>query len=451
MSENDVATWERVSSDEQDTRNQTLTLDSHCAANGYTVRKRFVLPDTSAFKGRHQWALDEIRADVAAGEYTRVIAVTSSRFERRDTKVGVGFLLDLDKLGGRLETADNPLFGDLTNQGGWHITVAACSADNEYSKKISDNVSRAFRRMDDAGSFRGAVPHGYMVTGEKYAKRLVPDPQHAEDVIEAFTAASSGTSTVKLGRRLGIPADSVARMLRNSTYSTGRYEIHRADGVTVTHRCEPLVSPAVQAAAIRSLDARRTYDKPSSRAISHDDLSGAVYCVCGHDIGMHRHFSGRVHQRRYRCRACGKTVHADKTDAAVNDLMSGRTTAWWLDRWLIPGDDHAAELDRVRLEYRELSARGLDFDAEDAERDRLRAEIKRLEAMPSRPAETVTGIRRDAAGKALSEADRWASLDYAGRRTWLTSGEFKVYVSSAGYGKVAVEIEHDGTPPDDPY
>ena len=253
-----VATWERVSSDGQETANQTATLTGHCASNGYNVVKKFVLPDTSAFKGRHQAALNEILADVRAGLYSRVVAVTSSRFERRGTAVGIRFILDLAEVGGRLETCDSPQFGDVSNLGGWIVSVAAGDADNTYSQKISDNVSRAFRRMDDAGSFRGMPPYGYRVEGEKYAKRLATDPLRAPAVVQMFQDATTGTSTVQLGKRMGLLADSVGRMLRNTTYSSGRYEVHRADGVTVTHRCEPLVSPAVQAAAIASLDSRRT-------------------------------------------------------------------------------------------------------------------------------------------------------------------------------------------------
>jgi hypothetical protein len=111
-----IVKWKRVSSDQQDIRNQDTTLDSHVASHGYIeARDPFELPDTSAFKFRQAAALAEALADVKAGRYTRIIAVTSSRFLRSDERIGVGFLLELDAAGGRLEACDNPLFGDLSN------------------------------------------------------------------------------------------------------------------------------------------------------------------------------------------------------------------------------------------------------------------------------------------------------------------------------------------------
>lgn len=334
-------------------------------------------------------------------------------------------------------------------------TLVSAKLDLAYEEVQAKmrRIKDVFRRMDDAGSFRGCAPAGYMITGVKYFKCLVPDPQRQADVVQAFTDATAGTATPELARRLGFrTAEAAARMLRNMIYSTGRYEIRRADGVTVLHRCEPLITPAVQAAAIAALESRLTGDHVSSRAIAKDDFSGALYCPCGaSELGMHRYFGGKTtpradgsipdRVRRYKCQACGKSVRADDADQAVHGLMAARATPW-LDKWLVPGDDHSADLDRVRMEYRELSARGLSFDDEDAERDRLRAEIKRLEALPSNPARTVTGFRRDADGNVLSEADRWNSLDNAARRAWLTSREFRVFVKAAGNrsGRVNAEL-----------
>ena len=61
-----------------------------------------------------------------------MVAVSSSRFERRKTKVAIGFLIQLDDPGGRFE-ACQPLYGDLSSAGGWHVTVAACGGDHMRS------------------------------------------------------------------------------------------------------------------------------------------------------------------------------------------------------------------------------------------------------------------------------------------------------------------------------
>jgi hypothetical protein len=304
--------------------------------------------------------------------------------------------------------------------------------------------------MDDAGSFRGCVPGGYKSIGPKYGKHLVPDSQREAGIRQAFEDATTGTGTTALGTQLGMSADAVCKLLKNPIYSTGRYQIIRGDGVIVTVRTEPLVKPSVQASAIAALESRRTGDNVTSRAIRKDDFSGALYCPCGAAGRMHRYFGGgkprkdgspspRV--RRYRCEDCGKSVRADDADQAVRDLMSSLRGPW-MDRWLISGDDHTAELDRARLELDELPKRHLPRAETMAEMTRLYDEIERLEALPSVPARTVTGFKRDEAGNVLTEADRWQSLDNAERRVWLTRGEFRVTVKpEAGRtGRVHAEL-----------
>ena len=338
-----VALWKRVSSDQQDIRNQDDTLSAHVTANGYDVRRpAFELPDTSAFKFEQEKALAEVLEDVRAGRYTRVIAVTSSRFLRSDERIGVGYLLELDAAGGRLEAADNPLFGDLTNPGGWHVTVAALGGDYSYSKNISGNVNRGFARMDKdelrgngyvGAAFRGMPPAGYSVQGEENARYLEPDTGQpevrtggqgeresrrprkrylAKDIRHAFKLAATGGpegSTSALGRKLRMSPDAVGKMLRRPVYGSGRYEVisHRdcddpaecikaakkkekARGsrcLSVVHRCKPLVTVEVQRAAIAGLQARRTGDNWTSRQLrramvaadpSKADFSGALWC-----------------------------------------------------------------------------------------------------------------------------------------------------------------------------
>lgn len=488
-----VALFKRVSSDQQEIRNQDDTLAAHVAANGYDVRRVFTLPDTSAYKGRHAAALAEALADVEAGKYTRIVAVTSSRFERRGEKIGIGYALKLDKAGGRLETCDNPLFGDLSNAGGWHVTVAALGGDNTFAKNLSGSVNRGFARMDKdelrgngyvGAAFRGMPPAGYSVQGEYQARYLVKDTGQPERVreykgetkkgrprgprtrylaagiAEAFELAATGESTTALGRKLGMTATTVQMLLRNPVYSTGRHEVKRHDGVTVIHRCEPLVTPDVQALAVAGLAVRRRGDNGTSRQLRRAlveadpdkaDFSGSLWCgQC--DVvrpAMYRYFGGgKPHTdgtptprvRRYMCSkrmsGCGRSVNADAADAVVSRLMSESTRPW--GRIVhIPGDDNSAEITRVRDELADLPKRNLSDDDEDAERTRLRGERKRLEAMPRTPARTEWRLGGETIGQ------RWASLDMAGRREWLLS-DFKVRVRNSGNrdGSVTAEISY---------
>lgn len=467
-----VALWKRVSSDVQDISNQDDTLNRHVTAHGYDVKRVFELPDTSAFKFKQAAALAEALADVKAGRYTHVVAVTSSRFLRSDERIGVGYLLELDSAGGRLESCDNPLFGDLSNAGGWHVTVAALGGDFAYSKLISDNVNRGFAGMDKdemrengyiGAAFRGAVPAGYSIQGGYKNRYLVPDtgqPEshregrgvrrrfEAEVIRQVFMEAATNTSTVTLGRRLGMRSSAVAELLRNPIYGSGRHEIKRErDGRVVVHRCEPLVDMDVQRAAVALIEARYRGDNITSRAIRKDDFSTVLWCPCC-DVRratMQRYYNGARTRadgsvapktRRYKCKrelgGCGRSVDADQADREVERLMSGRAGTWLRQR-VIPGDDHAAEKTRVRDELDQLGARRLNREEMRAETERLYDLLDHLEAMPSTPTRTVTEI------SGISEGDRWRAATWEEKQAILRA-EVRVFVSSYGpsYGVQAL-------------
>jgi hypothetical protein len=271
----------------------------------------------------------------------------------------------------------------------------------------------------------------------------------AADVEQAFKDAAAQTGTVALGKRLGMSTAAVTKMLRNTTYSTGLYQVKRSDGVTAIHRTDPLVSPGVQALAIAGLEARRTGDNVSSRSIQKLDYSGAVFCYCGSQVGMHRYSGGGKKRadgtlaprvRRYHCGSCGKSVNAGNADQVVEQLMSGRTD-WWLTSWVIEGSDHTAALDRVLMELRELPGRNLPDDEEDRERMRLRGERKRLEGLPSVPARVEHGFKTDANGRNMTEGERWTGLDHEARRDVLTGESIRIFVRSKPGRTGEVEAE----------
>jgi hypothetical protein len=358
-------------------------------------------------------------------------------------------------------------------------------AYEEVKAKVR-RINDVFRRMDADGSFRGAIPAGYRREGEKYAKRLVPDVtgEHghtSETVAGAILDASTGTSTTKLGKRLGLTPEAVAKLLRNGVYSSGRYVIvsHRdcPEGaecrtggdrsassrcVTVQHRTAPLVDPDVQARAIAGLEARRTGDNVSSRGQWKDDLSGLLWCGACSDVRdeagnavqdgrLYRYFSnggnraedGRQYARirRYRCRTCGKSVRADDTDTAVNQLMSERTAAWYRLVY-VPGNDHSAELGRVQLELDELPRRHLPRAEMMAETSRLYDELERLAELPRIPPSTYTEVT------GLTEGDRWLSLDADERRDWLNGEEFWLFAKASGKRDGSVILEFEYAPDD---
>lgn len=441
------AVLKRVSTDltRQEIGNQDSDVARAVEAGGITVVRTFEL-EASAYHGEQAPALAEILADVRAGRYTVVVAAMTSRFERRGYKALFRFALDLDAAGGRLVAADDPHFGDLDSDLGFLATFFAGKKDFDYSDAISKNVNRANRRSDAEGSFRGSIPDGYMVIGEKRSKKLVPDVagvrRHSADTIaQAIRDCAAGTSAKSLAARLGMDMSGMRHILHNKVYSTGVYKIRRrADGVIVQFRTEPLVTVAEQDAAIAAMEARRWAPAVESRGQYKDDFSGALWCgACESAEGrMYRCFNGS-RTRYYRCSECGKSVKADAADAEANRVIR-ESQAPFLEH--VPGeqDTTASDLERARIELTEVSGRGLPLADAIAEMTRLDAVITTLESLPSKPFVWIQRMRG-------LFGDHWAELDALGRREWLQSGQFWVRVKATPgrKGGVLADIEYDGT------
>lgn len=447
-----AARWIRVSTGSQDESTQLQVCDEAIAARGWEVADRlFRLHDKSAAKGEQQAEQDAVVDAMANGEFDILVCTESDRLDRRGPRAAYAFLWRLEIAAGRsdvVHVANDPQFGQ-DDAGSEVLSTMRMVAARDEIKLKKRRVNDKFRVMDDNGAFRGHPPLGYVVTGEKYAKRLVPG-ERAQEVRDAFAAAVT-SSTGKLGKRLGITDDAVADLLRNATYSSGQYKLKRADGVTVIHRCEPLVTPEVQRRAVEAMERRRTGDNVSGRALAKDDFSGAYMCgACGSRF-MHRYYSpGRIKAdgtrpekaRRYICLrklgGCGKSVHADNADTQVDLEMSGHPGTWIESVW-IDGNDYQADLDRIRLELSELPKRGLSDDQEDDERARLRTERKRLEALPRETGHWEGRLTGQSLGA------RWdAMATTSERRAWLADGELVVLVKAAGdrSGGVTVEIQY---------
>jgi Resolvase, N terminal domain len=447
----------RVSGSKQDEESQLADCERAADREGVTLTgEPFRLHAVSGYKPnkKHRDALDDALAAIESGDIQAIVVAHSSRLTRGEPDDVLMYGIQVRRAGGRIISHDETNFGN-NDLAGRLVSMLAADENHKHSKDLSGHVTRKFRNeIDASGSFRGSIPDGYVVIGPKYRKALVPDvagvrKHTSEEIAQVIRDAGNGVSTTKLAKRLGTNADVISKLLRKTVYSTGAYKIHRADGVTVVHRTTPLVTPDEQARALAGLAARLTGDNITPRAIRKDDLSGALYCLCGHPAGMYRGY-GRKRQprkdgsippraRRYVCKGCHKSVKADEADKSVNELMSSREVMFF-EHVHVPGDDHSADLERVRLELAELGGRGLDDETEDQERTRLRAERKRLEDMPRIEPQTIRRVAtRD--GRMFTEADRWRELDNDGRRAWLTSGTIKIFAWAAGRPRGTVKVE----------
>jgi hypothetical protein len=108
----------------------------------------------------------------------------------------------------------------------------------------------------------------------------------------------------------------------------------------------------------------------------------------------------------------------------------------------IPGSDHAAELERIKQELRDVGARGLDDEEEDAEKLRLRAERDTLAALP------VISPKRAMHATGRTQGQAWDAMTHAERVNYLRGDEFALDLTRHGEGVLVERVWLDNDEPD---
>ena len=432
--------WIRVSSGGQDEANQEPDVDKHCAGLGYDVIKTYTLHDKSASKGEQQAKLDEVLADMRSNEIKVLVCWHSDRLERRGVLETLLFIAKVKEAGGRVVSTQE---GILDEEG--LPTIINAHMNHEKSKHLAEQVGLAHTRIRENGAVLGRAPWGMTITGVKYSKQLVGTDEGRTWVPRIFGQVIEGWSLARISLWLqseGIAGDhgpwhesTIGAMIRNPCYMGFRCE---QDPKTkkygkILHKCEALVSPEVWRQANEALDTRphRGYSDPENRAM----LSGVLRCgnpecdaTGAPDSPMARNTSST--RLYYRCtglgavrKSCGTMVRLELVDEAVDKIVNETFNVPRMERRIIPGTDHAAELESLKFELRQLSARDLPWDQEDAERARLRAEYDRIARLPVVPDEVVT------VDSGQTYTSLWNALRPADRGEWLKAQGFTVRAS----------------------
>jgi DNA invertase Pin-like site-specific DNA recombinase len=382
--------WVRVSTGGQDEANQVPEIEKHCAARGYAIVKRYTV------QGKHQPDLDKMLADMRAGVIKVLVVWHSDRIERRPGKALLDLLAEVDAAGGRMESVKEPTLGQL-DFGAQVTTFIAGLVNAEKSLHLSEQVGAALEKIRESGAFHGKVPWGYVTAGEKYARKLVPANEGRRLVPEMYRRAAKGHSTQAIADWLAAETGrpwwprTVGAMIRNPVYAGMRcgYTDHgRRTHGEIVHRCEALVPADLWKRANNALDNRpgRGPALPQ-RAM----LTGVITCLRCEDSPMYRVKTGKPGSRGayYRChgrgagrKSCGNMVPLELPDRAVSLLMAKYGQVKIMERRVIAGSHHEAELAEIEIQMDQL-----DKDASDyiTRLTGLHAERTRIKALPAPP------------------------------------------------------------------
>lgn len=445
----------RVSSGGQDEANQVPDVERHAETRGYRVCERYVLHDKSAYKGEQQAALDQVIADMRAGNIKVLICWHSDRLDRRGVLESLLFLRAVKEAGGRVESSQEGLLDENSL-----TTIVTGFTNHQKSEHLSHQVSLAHKRIMENRAFRGRDPFGYEITGPKYDRKLTVIEELRPIVTEIFDRVIAGESlgdlciwldSLKCKRSKTTTRKYQAgevtpwwlamlmRLVKHPAYSGTYWVEYTEDEKTVryAHKCEGIVRPSVQREAIRALSTREKRGprgNPENRAM----LKGAITCPDCDDSPMYKIMvrrtsrKGHEHERTayYRCagrgpnrQGCGNMVRAEVADEAIDKIFAETFNEPVTVRVRIKGHDWSDEIDAVKDEISALGAEDLDDEEYDRRLATLRAERDRLKALPAEPDE----IREQQTDDYWS--DLYEALERCDRGAWLVSHGFHVTAS----------------------
>jgi DNA invertase Pin-like site-specific DNA recombinase len=368
-------------------------------------------------------------------------------------------------------------------------TLWGVAAERAYEERqdIIERVTRELTALREVGKLVGRFPFGYTSAGDKYDRYLVPTDAGRKYVPLIFKHCIDGWSLSKIARWLdaeGVKLSSdgkwwgktVAAIIRNPTYM-GHHcqrdavppdEVEESDGKAVRyrygstwvdapryqygktiHRCEPLVDAAVWKHANEALSShpKRGHIDPQARAM----LTEALFCPVCADSPMYRKKDiGSISRALlyYRCygrgsqrKGCGNTVRMELVDAAVNEIMASTFDMPVMRHEIVYGNEAEiqAETGRIKFELRQLPARDLDWEEEDRERARLRAE------QTQGANTTVIEDRVELVEIDNTYLELWERQSIQNRGSWLIEHGFRVTASkervTVSQGPVSATVE----------
>ena len=322
-------------------------------------------------------------------------------------------------------------------------------------ENILERTGRARARRDAKDSFSGKNPWGYDIVGRHPGqlayedKIIVPNALGRKWIPLIFQRCVDGWGVRKICNWLtaeGVPHEqgdgawgynTVRKMLQNTIYIGEHRKTTGKQKGKLIRNYEPIIDEDLFYAAQAAMKNR--HDKPRGPVNEETRAMAAEVLLCMFD-GSHMYRTGTskpqgangATNRYYKCASslgwktgqksdCPNSIREDALNNVVDELMKRKTRN--IFKKVAISNDRAGRLEKVEADLDHLRHLGLDDEAEDAERKRLRAKRDELKAPPAEEVgskDIDTGIRY---------CDQWAELgdnDQA-RGRWLRETGSVIY------------------------
>lgn len=357
--------------------------------------------------------------DIRERRYTVVVCWHTDRLTRRGGRHLLNTIHDIKEAGGRVEFVKQEYLNQTGPMGEIVLHIMGVMDEAESAHK-SERIKMTNAAIDENKAWRGMVPYGYTVTGEKYNKKLVPDEYQAgvvREIADMYLNQSMGLLDIEaeLNRR-GEPTRTgkgkwrqtmLSVMLRNPALA-GIHKIgYRSEGIIDWDTHERLVHRLNSRANRKGISPANVYL-----------LTGFLHDEHGHP--MYHVAAGGGKNHVYYCRPCRIGVPQARAEELVEDSFS-RSQDPIIETTWEPGSDRSNEIALLKQELGGLPKKYDPVSPEYAARHaEILEEISVLADLPEDPGRMVEVYT----GRVYGE--EWDSWSVVRKRGELTDMKFRL-------------------------
>jgi len=381
-----VATYLRVSSDQQDVKMQREEIATEVKTKGYKLVDEYA---DESIKGttENRVELSRLIDDAQRGLFDTVVCYKIDRLAR-DVRLGLNILHEIEKTGVRVLVLKEPMLNTDAPAYKMLRTAILMGAEMEYESIKQRTRSSKFAWItSNKWPSVGHIPFGYKIT-EDYQLEIVPDraevvkrifrmykdeDMSVRDIVEALNEEKIPSATPN-----GWKKDRIQDMLNNRVYLGALPIIGKKLGPIHTFHCEPIISEETFA---KIKNKRKERIERSKRNTTREyPFQGLLRCeLCGYPLhcvssrnnytenysyGFTRRPSdGKVlKDRRCSDRGCGSVSERNLVESLYTNIVRffAKSSAQEIKEWLIEGQIVPAEEgnnieEQIKTEQAELN------------------------------------------------------------------------------------------------
>jgi site-specific DNA recombinase len=364
-----VATYLRVSSDQQDVKMQREEIATEIKTKGYELVDEYA---DEAIKGttENRVELSRLMDDAQRGRFDTVICYKIDRLAR-DVRLGLNILHEIEKTGVCVSILKEPMLNTDAPAYKMLRTAILMGAEMEYESIKQRTRSSKFAWItSNKWPSPGHVPFGYKLT-PNYQLEIVPD--RAEIVKRVFRMYKDENQSVRQivvilneekipsGTPNGWKKDRIQDMLGNPVYLGALPIKGKKLGPIHTFHCEPIISEET----FNKIKRKRIERIERSRRNTSRDypFQGLLRCeLCGYPLHCitstnsytenycygftRRPFDGKnIKDKRCSGRGCGRISERNIVESVYGNIVKffAKSSAQEIKEWLVEGEVVEAE------------------------------------------------------------------------------------------------------------